>query len=415
MSAEWDAHIASNPKHAWHDLLQEERGAYVCNLANAATILRHAPEFAGMLGFDEMQRDLVVIRNPPGAKIDKATPRPFADLDVSTIQEWMQRNGVARMPREAVQQAVALVASEHSYHPIKDYLDGLAWDGEERLSSWLATYLGAEANAYHSEVGRLFLISMVARIYWPGCKADYMLILQGDQGILKSSACAVLAGKWFSDNLPDLHYGDAVRLSMHLRGKWLIEIGELSSFGKADSLRLKEFLSQTTERYVPKHAHNEVTELRQCVFIGTTNKQAYLRDETGDRRFWPAPVFKADLERLTNDRDQLFAEAATLFRAEAKWYPDRDFELKHIKPVQEEHYVSDVWEESIANWLGTQWRVTIGQVAQEALQMGVSRLGTADQGRVRNALTRLGWERERDDTGKEKRGTGGMRFYVRCE
>ena len=412
VATEWDDASKDDAVLPWHDDLQVERGSYVANLANMATALRAAPELVALLAYDEMQQHIVLNRNPPGARHGLKAPRPVVDADIAAIQEWVQRNGLKRMPRETVQQAVSLIANEHRFHPVRDYLDGLVWDGTERLRTWLHAYLGAADTLYHGEIGRLFLISMVARIYRPGCKADYMLILQGEQGLLKSAACRVLAGEWFSDNLPAIGGADHVRLSMHLRGKWLIEIGELSSFGKADTIRLKEFLSQTTERYVAKHARNEVSEPRQVVFVGTTNKEAYLRDETGDRRYWPAVVSKVALSALAAIRDQLFAEACVLFRAGEKWHPDRDFERKYIKPEQDAHTVTDAWEEHIEQYILTRSKVTLMMVATECLQMQVSRLGTADQHRIRNALTRLGWDRQRDDTGKEIKGTNGARFYV---
>jgi predicted P-loop ATPase len=250
----------------------------------------------------------------------------------------------------------------------------------------------------------MFLVAMVARVMKPGCKCDYMLVLEGTQGALKSSACAILGGMWFSDNLPELHHGDAVRLSTHLRGRWLIEIGEMSSIGKAEAGTLKAFLTQTVERYVPKFGRNEVIEPRQCCFIGTTNKTAYLRDETGGRRFWPVKVDVVDLDRLARDRDQLFAEAVVAYRDGETWWPAPAFEREHIAPQQEARYEADVWEELIEHWVGSRLRCTIAQVAREALHFEVSRIGTADQRRIGAALERSGWTRA-------KRGTGGTRWW----
>jgi predicted P-loop ATPase len=332
----------------------------------------------------------------------------------------MQRNGQPSLGRETTQQAVEQTAGGLGFHPVRDYLNGLRWDGVKRLDCWLSGYLGADPSPYVAGIGRLFLIAMVARIYEPGCKADYMLVLEDEQqGTGKSTACSILAGGWFSDSLPELYHGDPVRLSMHLRGKWLIEISELSAIGRAEAGALKAFLTQADERYTPKYGRNEVIEPRQCSFIGTTNKTVYLRDETGGRRFWPVKTGKIDLAALSRDRDQLFAEAMAAYGDGEVWSPDRDFEAKHIRCEQEARFEADAWETLIADWIaggipdGSQasgvsahGKLTVAEVASGALLFDPSRLGTADQRRIAAVLERLGWMRG-------ARGANGERFWVR--
>lgn len=243
---------------------------------------------------------------------------------------------------------------------------------------------------------------MVARILDPGCKADHMLVLEGSQGTLKSTACQILADRWFSDALPDVGHKDA---SQHLRGKWLIEAAEMHALSKAETALLKAFLTRRIERYRPPYGRLEVIEPRQCVFIGSTNKEAYLRDETGGRRFWPVRCGYVDIEALKRDRDQLFAEAMAAYRNGEPWWPDKDFERLHIAPQQDRRFEADAWEEAVSNWLANRDDATVAEVASGALHIMKDRLGTAEQRRIAAILERLGWER-----GKR---VGGRRPWVK--
>jgi predicted P-loop ATPase len=255
----------------------------------------------------------------------------------------------------------------------------------------------------------MFLISLIARVFDPGCKVDYMPILEGPQGSGKSTACRVLGGEYFSDTMPELSEGKDV--SQHLRGKWLIEIGEMHAMSRVESAHLKAFITRQEERYRPSFGRFEVFEPRQCVFIGTTNKQTYLRDETGGRRFWPVKVGEIDVNGLAADREQLLAEAVHLFHERRPWWPDADFELRFIKPEQEARYQGDeAWEEAIGEFLRTETKVTVGDVATKALRSETQRVGTAETRRITDAMTRLGWIR--DNGGKPD--WKGKRWWIKA-
>jgi predicted P-loop ATPase len=371
-------------------------------LANVMVALRGAPELADAFTFDQMARAALLVKmlpvapNGEMASADPA-PRPVRDADASQLQEWLQHAGMPKIGKDVVHQGIDLRAQERAFHPVRDYLDRLKWDGMPRLDAWLSTYLGAAATPYAEAVGRMFLVSMVARIFEPGCKVDHTLILEGRQGAGKSRACRVLAGEWFSDSLPDLHDKDAAQ---HIRGKWLIELAELAAIGRAEAEALKAFISRSVEKYRPAYGRKEVTEPRQCVFVETTNKSVYLKDETGARRFWPVKVGKIDVEALAIDRDLLFAEAVAAYRRDEKWWPDGNFEHEHIRPQQEARYEADAWEQAIVDYIAPLSRIRIMDVARDALHIETGRIGTAEQRRIIGVLTSKGWTSGRDWQGR---------------
>jgi predicted P-loop ATPase len=382
------------------------------NVANALIALEREPELVTAFAFDEMLRVEVLMR--PLFKDDPHfKPRPVTDGDVTAVQKWLQAFGFRQLGKDTTHDAINKHARDHAFHPVRDYLNGLKWDGKGRLGTWLSTYLGAEQNDYTEQVGTMFLIGMVARIFEPGCKFDYMMILEGGQALLKSTACSILAGpQYFSDQLPDITSKEA---SQHLRGKWLIEVAELNAYSRAAIDHFKAFLVRQVERYRPPWGRKEVHELRQCAFIGTTNKSRYLRDETGNRRFWPVTIGEINLDALRRDRDQLLAEAVTLYRAGVHWWPDRDVEQQTIAPEQETRFEVDAWEPLIRDFLEEVNRTTMLIIAVGALGYElktppqsspgeppiprgtpINRFGPKEQQRVSAILTHLGWEPKRN-------------------
>jgi predicted P-loop ATPase len=376
------------------DLTRDGHGKPINNLANALLALRSDEAFANMFALDEMLRAPVLLRPLGDEHAEAFGSRPMTDVDVGLLQERLQQIALLRLSKDTAHQAVEIVAYQRRFHPTRNYLDSLTWDGTPRLQKWLVDYIGVKPSEYADRIGAMFLTSMVARIYKPGCKTDHMLVLEGPQGELKSTACSILGGEWFSDHLPDIATSgkDA---SQHLRGKWLIEVSELHALSRAESSQLKSFVSRQTERYRPSYGRREVIEPRQCVFVGTTNNSAYLRDETGGRRFWPIKAGAIDVDALAADRDRIFAEAVQRYLDGAHWWPDKNFEQKHIMPEQAARYEGDAWEDTIAKYLrgAAKGKVTVGDIAREALQFDAQRIGTADQRRIAAVLEQLGWRR----------------------
>jgi predicted P-loop ATPase len=349
-------------------------------LESALIALRNDSTLKDRLSFDQMRR---------APMIAQSEPEPLQDDHVSEIQEYLQTIGIKHLSRDVTRQAIVFYAGQHKYHPVQNYLDALTWDGTDRS---LRSYLGAEDNTYNNKICQLFLISMVARIFEPGCKVDYMLVLEGPQGMLKSSACRILfSDEYFSDNLPDITTGKDVQV--HLRGKWGIEIAELHAFNRAESTLLKQFVSRQDERYRPPYGHMEVLEPRQCVFIGTTNKEAYLKDETGGRRFWPVVTGSIDIDALRRDRDQLLAQAVFEYRVGLNWWPDHTFEEQNIKPQQDARYDQDAWFGKVLLNLATASETSTAEIAL-GLGIETSRLDKSTQMRIANIMRELNWKQK---------------------
>jgi predicted P-loop ATPase len=213
------------------------RSRWACNLGNVMLALQREPDFVDAFGYDVMLCINMLLR--PLFKTDPTfKPRPLTDIDVLAVQDWLQWHGFRRLGTETAQRAINKCARDNSYHPVRNYLNGLKWDGKSRLGTWLHDYLGADQNKYTKKIGTMFLISMVARIYQPGCKADYMLVLEHAQGYQKSLVCETLAGEYFDDHMPEISSKDA---SQHLRGKWLIEWAEMRAYTRAEANATKSF------------------------------------------------------------------------------------------------------------------------------------------------------------------------------
>jgi predicted P-loop ATPase len=244
-------------------------------------------------------------------------------------------------------------------------LRGLKWDGVQRVDGWLSAYLGVEDNEYARAVGSRWLISAVARIFRPGAKADCCLILEGPQGIRKSTALRTLAGEFFTDELADLGSKDA---AMQTRGVLIIELSELDSLSHSEVARIKAFMSRTTDRFRPPYGMRLVESPRQCVFAGTVNHSTYLRDETGARRFWPITCGGIEVEALARDRDQLWAEAKAKFEAGCVWWLNTAELVQMASNEQIERYEGDPWEGGIARWADDRPSVSISEILEKCLQ-----------------------------------------------
>ncbi len=389
-------------------LLRNDAGKMLACHENAALFMQNAPEWAGVIGFNEFTGGHYVRRQPPAP----VTAVPGAELEDhfdTEVVRWLERRGMLVKP-DLVRRVIDSVSRRNAFHPIRDYLDPLVWDGQSRIRTWLIDYCGvagsdSDSEQYVTSVGEKFLVSAVARVMEPGCKADHMLVLEGPQGIGKTTLVRILAGEdWFTDQIADLGSKDA---SMQLRGVWIVELSELAAMGRAELERQKVFISQQAERFRLPYGHRIVHVPRQCVFIGTTNSDTWLKDETGGRRFWPVRCGRIDLARLKADRDQLWAESVVRYRAGASWWLDDAEVIQQAVEEQRGRFLEDPWageavkyaeEESILPMSAPRGSVSIPEILT---RMGID-LAKRDQvamNRVARCIKSAGWERFRQRSG----------------
>lgn len=254
-------------------------------------------------------RDTYTMNTPWGGRVGDL----ISDDDTIKIKYWLGKQWNFEPKNTTIDEAMILIATENGYDPVKDMLNVLpAWDGVKRLDTWLVDHFEAKGDRdYLAQVFRKWMFAMVMRAFEPGAKFDWMPIFEGIQGVGKSSFGRKLVGdKFFLDWLPNLADKDS---ALSLQGMWSVEMGELSQFKKIELETIKGFMTRTIDKVRPPYGKRMLESPRRCVFFGTTNKETYLRDDTGNRRFKPVRVGRLDFDALDRDREQLFAEAKYLY------------------------------------------------------------------------------------------------------
>jgi predicted P-loop ATPase len=312
----------------WREKLKiTDKGAIAQTIENVVTILRYDPRLTRCLALNEMEHTIVAKKSLPWRKVKGVSQ--WVDADDADLRYYLERvYGISS--KDKIFDAVNVVATENKFHPVRDYLDGCTWDGVPRVETLLVDYLGAEDNAYTRAVTRKALVAAVARIYEPGCKFDYMLTIRGRQGLGKSAFISKLGGDWFSDSFTTLQGKDAYE---QVLGVWIMEVGELAGMRKAEAETIKLYISKQTDRFRPAYGRRTQEFPRQCIFIGTTNEEQFLRDTTGNRRFWvvdtPNDPSRDLFEELTPDMIRLiWAEAVEIYKAGEKLYLPKALEAK---------------------------------------------------------------------------------------
>jgi hypothetical protein len=373
-----------------NDIVRDAKGRPLWCVETAAVIMSFHPEWLGCLAFDEFRQTNMILRPIPGTPAPAFVPRELADHDLVDAARWFCRNGFPTASKAAVADAALSVGRRTVISPVRHFLEELVWDGVERLSMWLIDLAGAEDTLFTRGVSRAWMISAVARALRPGCKADHVLVLEGPQGIGKSTLLRILASDdWFCDSLPDLTSKDA---STALRGHWIIELAELSATRRAEIETVKAFITRQAEIFRPAYARVEVLEPRRCVFAGTSNRSDWQRDETGGRRWWPVRVGPIDIAGLAAVRGQLWAEAVVAFRAGEPWWLKGEAESLAIE-AQAERAEEDPWMPSVAGYLAGRSSASC-RALLEAVGLESNRMTRADSLRASALLLRLGWQRD---------------------
>jgi predicted P-loop ATPase len=396
---EGDSEILTSAKTWKSRMLFSENGSAKPLLANAIVMLRDHPEMQGLIRFDDFAARIILIRPAPwDLDAPSRIERAWTSNDDIHAANWLQRRGIA-VNVSITEQAITAVADGAKYNPVAAYLDKLQWDKEPRLSTWLSEYLGVEHDRYVEAVGRCSLIAAVARIRQPGCKVDTIPILEGAQGVGKSTALRLLFEPWFTDELADLGSKDA---AMQLDGAWLIEISELDAMSRSDVGRVKAFASRTTDRFRPPYGRRVIEKPRSCVFWGTTNSEAYLKDETGARRFWPIRVSAVNAVGLKAIRDQLWAEAQVRYdRKEAWWLGDNEVRRAAVDE-QQARYVGDPWDLEITSYVATRTETSVTEILADVIRLPIDKQGQIEMNRVARCLKSNGWERFQVRVGDER-------------
>lgn len=334
----------------------------------------------------------------------------ITDTDIVNIKRWVAKRFGLEPGNDKIQDAIVGIGHDNAFHPVRDYLATLDWDGVPRIDTWLKDYLHAKApEPYLAAVSRKLLCALIARVMVPGTKFDQVVILEGKQGVGKSTALRHLVGDaWFSDAFMNIQDKDAV---LGMRSVWLKELGELSGMRGTDAELLKEFLSRTVDRVRVPYGRRTEPFPRQCIFVGTTNKQEYLQDDTGNRRFWPMKVGRCNFRALRKDRDQLLAEAYFA------WQLDEPLYLEELKAQQqaevEQHIrtIHDSWTDLFLDAMGKDSSMDYNRfrmadlfdgTAVEDRPFGGVKMGYSEQKRVGSLLRKLGYSVHVEKFGKER-------------
>lgn len=315
-------------------LKRTKQGIPEPDVFNCLVILKHDPELKGKVGLDEFAHRLVVLGDLPWRSKDE-TPY-WTDTDDACLRNYFATKYLIK-GKGIIDDALQEVTQDNKFHPVRQYLTGLTWDGECRVDTLFIDYIGAEDTEYIKAVTRKWMCGAVARVMEPGVKFDTAIVLYGSQGLGKSLILERLGRKWFNNSLVDIKTKDALE---QIQGSWINELAELAPTYKNDNEIVKAFISRTSDRFRSPYSRRTEEYPRQCVFAGSTNNLMFLKDRTGNRRFWP----------ITGDKDR---------KTKNSWDIPPDI-------------IDQLWAEAFIYWAEGEPLVLEGELEEEALRIQLS-------------------------------------------
>lgn len=334
------------------DLSCDKKGNIHSTVANIVILLTNAPELKNIFAFDEFRKRAILRRDTPWRKVTQETSF-VTDTDEDVLYHHLE--SVYGITATKLGVALSVVYNKQKFHPVKDYLGKLKWDGTKRLDTLLIDYLGAEDTKYVKAVTRKTFTAAVARVYQPGIKFDTVLTLVGTEGAQKSTLFDKMGREWFSDSFTFSMIKNKTAIEQIL-GQWIVEIGEMSGHAIADTEEMKAFIARRKDTARGAYQRNPDTHYRQNIFVSTTNKVAFLRENNGNRRFWPVSILvnaktkQIDVDLTSDEIDQLWAEAVQRYKAGEKIYLSKDMEAE-AKIMQRSHTEEHPWTGIVKHFL----------------------------------------------------------------
>lgn len=395
--ADWRAQLMFNDEQKLKPKLNQ----------NFFVMIRYHREMAGCFAYNEIRREIGIAKSLPWEA--DPPPRVITDTDISNTVRWLERNGMTPTASSCLAQ-IAAVAGLNSVNPIKEYLSRIQWDGVERIREFPREELHSPENDIFGVFMVKWMVSAVARIFKPGCKADCMIILEGDQGTMKSTLLRFLATidgvEYFTDAVHDIESKDG---SMQIARVWIAEIPEMHAFQWKETEAIKSWLTRSVDQFRPPYGRVVSEYPRHTIIAGTLNPVAgYLADATGARRFWPIPVGgKIDIKKVEGMRDQLWAEAVALYREGFPWHLDME-EIKLADAIAEERYIQDPWGPAIDYYVRN---IATGEITTESIisSLGIPNVhqGRSTSNRIAKHMRHRGWKQARSRAVVTEHGSPG--------